>query len=565
MITMNRRWRILVAAVSAVCVPALATPAQAAPDDTPSLAEARRVQAELVRQTGVTGVDDGYPGGLAVAAGATTTCAAPGFVMFCWGAGDPEPVEPPSSLESPYSVAAGRAHTCVLETFDESDEGGDLYCWGENAEGQVGDGSTTTRPAPVRVAQNVRQVAAGADHTCAILADFTVSCWGRNDVGQLGQGSAGASADTPQPVPGLADIADVAAGGNTTCTVDEDGTARCWGANDDGQVGDGNASATPVATPAAVVVTGVGADFTQIDLGRAHTCAVTDEHEAWCWGADTKGQLGDGAPLTAQDEPVAVPLEDVWGVNAGGDSSCSVDQEGTAHCWGDNAEGQLGVGDRTDRSEPMAVDVSAVPVSTILRALLGIDGGMLGSISIGDGHACGLDVQGNAFCWGDNADGQLGDGTTTDRLVPTATRLVPGVATDVAAQAGDAELRVTWKAPADLGVGSLSGYGAIAISDDGAAGRCFSPTPGCTVPELTNGAEYEVFVFTSTSAGFSTTEPVPAIPLGVSTPAPSNGGGGGGGGQLPITGAAVSLLILLGGGLVAGGMLLRRAGNRRAR
>ncbi|MEV7621517.1 hypothetical protein [Actinoplanes sp. NPDC089786] len=569
MLTTSRRWRIVAAAAIALLVPATAAPVHAAPPDDPSiLAKALTLQQQLykTKKAGVADFDDGDPGGQPIAAGGDVSCAAGFLELWCWGAGNAEPEAPTNALaNSAGPVTAGGAHQCVLELFDDSDVGGDLYCWGDNTYGQVGDGTTTARPAPVKVRGGVLQVAAGADHTCAILVDRSLVCWGRDDAGQLGQGAAGVPVTTPQAVPGLDDLADVAAGGDTTCALDDAGAAWCWGSNSDGQVGDGTAGATPVATPTSVDTAPLGSDdeLGQIEVGARHTCAVTYDERVWCWGADGHGQLGDDPAQAAQNLPVDTGLEAAWMVTAGGDSTCAVIEDGQGWCWGDNTEGQLGTGDHTDRAEPAKLDQSGLTGSSLYEYVFGATGGLLFGISMGERHACGMDVAGNAYCWGDNAGGQLGDGTTTDRLRPTATLLRPGAPRDVDTQARDAEIGVDWTSSDELGLGPVRGSQAVAFTEEGGFGSCSpgdSTSTGCTISSLTNDAEYLVFVSTMTTGGMATAEPVAATPLGMASPAPVAGGGGG---QLPITGAAVSLLIAIGGGLVMGGMALRRRARER--
>lgn len=567
MTTSTRRWRIVAAAAFALLVPATATPAHAVPGDDPStLAKALKLQAQLyqTKQVGATALEDGDLGGMPVAAGGDMSCSAGALEVFCWGAGDAEPSPAGSPQLDTGPVAAGRAHRCALEYSEDSDDGGDLYCWGDNTYGQVGDGTTTAQPAPVNVHDGVLQVALGADHTCAVLADLTLLCWGRNDAGQLGLGAAGLPEPTPQAVPGLTDLADVAAGGDSTCVVEDTGAARCWGSNSDGQIGDGTAGPAPVATPTAVDTSpiGVGADLLQIEVGARHACAVTDDLEVWCWGADDHGQLGDDAPAAGQSLPVDTGVEDAWTVSAGGDSTCAVDEDGHAWCWGDNTEGQLGTGDTTDQPEPAKVDQSGVAGSALYEDAVDASGGLLFAISVGERHTCAMDVSGNAYCWGDNADGQIGDGTTTDRLKPTATLLLPGTAGGVVAQARDAEIGVDWSEPDELGTGSPMGYRVVALADSGYS-LCYSEDStdtGCTLTNLTNGAEYRIYVTTITSGGAATAADVRATPHGTPSPNPVAGSGGG---QLPITGAAISLLVAIGSAMVLGGVLLRRKARDR--
>ena len=168
-------------------------------------------------------------------------------------------------------ITAGRAHTCALALEAESFG---AYCWGANDEGQLGDGSPDRQTRPKEVATDVIGIAAGAEHTCALTTEFTVSCWGRNDEGQLGVDTAGAASSSPEEVPGLTGIVHVAAGEDSTCAVDGDGKAYCWGA------------ITSAAAPAPVAKNG----FAQVGVGRSHACGLVGSTltggDVYCWGAD---------------------------------------------------------------------------------------------------------------------------------------------------------------------------------------------------------------------------------------------------------------------------------------
>jgi alpha-tubulin suppressor-like RCC1 family protein len=587
----NPWWRVAATAAAGVLsLPAWAVPAAAAPSGS-VVDDALRLRAALtevvrgVPRGAATGVDDGYPGGFYVATGNGASCSAAMLKTYCWGANDAgqlgdgttddatEPVEVdlPRAVQANMvgAVTSGRAHSCALSWFDDTEDGGDLYCWGDNTEGQIGDGSTTARPEPVEAAENVRQVAAGADHTCAITEDADVQCWGRNDQGQLGSGATGPSVSTPQAVPGLSDVIDLAAGGDTTCALDEDGAAWCWGSDGAGQVGDGGGAAgSPVTSPTAVVMTDVDGEFVQIEVGDRHACAVTREDTAWCWGDDASGQLGNGSSAGDPSQPVEVTTgEDFVSVSAGGDSTCAVANSGSIHCWGSNAQGQLGIGDRVDSAVPAEVDQGDVPSVPFLGfsnntvAATADGGGLLLQVSVGDAHACALDLQGNTFCWGDNSRGQIGNGTTADALTPVPTSLMPGPATGVRVTPGDRELTVAWSPPADPGTSDLLGFFSVAVGDGGFGDGFCKGGNACVIGDLNNGAEYQVVVVTQTEGGMSLSSAVPGTPVARASAAPVPGGGGGG--QLPITGAAVSLIIAAGGALVAGGLLCLRLVRRR--
>ncbi len=285
-------------------------------------------------------------------------------------------------------------------------------------------------------------IAAGAgwvsSHTCAILADGTVRCWGANDVGQLGDGTlhrdCGWNEDdqsdcspTPVAVLGITTASAIAAGGLHTCAILADRTVRCWGANLSGQLGDG----TTTDRPAPVAVVGI-TTATEIAAGIAHTCAVLADGSVRCWGGNRLGQLGDGT-LTGRTTPVAVPgITTAIAIAAAGNHTCALLADGTIRCWGSNYAGQLGDGTLTHQVCPAdqdTADCSPRPV-TVRRITTAT------AIAVGVLHGCAVLTGDTLRCWGSNASGQLGDGTRTDRPAPVA---VLGLATATAIAAGDDE------------------------------------------------------------------------------------------------------------------------------
>lgn len=267
------------------------------------------------------------------------------------------------------------------------------------------------------------------DHACALLADGTVRCWGSNEYGQLGDGRTDHSAceshpgqadcsKVPVTVPGLTDVVAVSAGGYHTCAVVEDGTARCWGRNDFGQLGNGTTTASNVPV---VVSDLIGA--AAVSVGGYHTCALLADGTARCWGLNWAGQLGDGTN-TDSNVPAAVSdlagAEDISSANGArcindfcpapvsGGSSCAVVSGGTALCWGAGYFGQLGDGNYANSNVPIAV-AGLATVETV---------------SAGGYHSCALLSDGTVFCWGQNFQGELGNGTTIESGVPVA---VPGL------------------------------------------------------------------------------------------------------------------------------------------
>jgi len=279
-------------------------------------------------------------------------------------------------------VSAGGHHTCALTTS------GTVSCWGDNSSGQLGDGTTRDRTTPVDVvglAPDVTMVTAGNDHTCAVTSSGTVKCWG-DTVDEA----------TPFDVDWLgSDVTMVSAGNDRTCALTTSGAVKCWGYNvHGGHLADG-------ALDSGVSVVSAGFD---------HTCAVTSSSGAvTCWGYNSKGQLGDGTTMDRVSFTGVTPVNvvglgsDVTMVSAGDEHTCALTTSGTAQCWGDAFWGQLGDGTTTNRLTP--VDVVG----------LGSDVTM---VSAGGDHTCAVTSSGTAKCWGSNFEGQLGDGTTTDRSIP---------------------------------------------------------------------------------------------------------------------------------------------------
>jgi alpha-tubulin suppressor-like RCC1 family protein len=237
---------------------------------------------------------------------------------------------------------------------------GTAACWGLDQRGQlgdgtIGDGSILSRSFPAAVVglSGVTALDSGEAHTCALLDDGAVSCWGANDSGQLGDGTT-VSRSTPAVVPGLSDVVEISAGGQHTCARLADGTAACWGNDQRGQLGVvGPPNGFGISSP--TVVPGL-ADVVQIVAGGEHTCARLRDGTASCWGANNNtGQLGDGTH-TDRAAPAAVPgLSGVAALALGQNHSCALLLDGTARCWGDDSDGQGGVGWEFAHAVPVKV------------------------------------------------------------------------------------------------------------------------------------------------------------------------------------------------------------------
>ncbi|MHC3004948.1 RCC1 domain-containing protein [Gordonia metallireducens] len=295
---------------------------------------------------------------------------------------------PQAAAAEEVQLSAGLGTTCAIRD-------GAAWCWGDNQAGQLGDGTTTNRWTPTRVADltGVTSISTGGPNTCAV-AEGIAYCWGNNDYGQLGDGTT-TSRPKPTRVADLADVTAISTANWATCAIAA-GSAYCWGTNDFDQVGDG--STANQYRP--VRVAGLE-DVTSISVGVNFACAVAGG-DAYCWGLNDNGQIGDGTTDNRSEPTRVADLDAATSVSAGDQATCAI-AGGSAYCWGDNAFGQLG--DGTNDSRTTATLVSGVDDVT--------------AISTGTGHTTCAIAGGVGYCWGANAWGSVGDGTLEDRPNPT--------------------------------------------------------------------------------------------------------------------------------------------------
>jgi alpha-tubulin suppressor-like RCC1 family protein len=362
----------------------------------------------------------------AIATGTYHSCALlAGGTVECWGYnfygqlgnGSTTDSSTPvvvSGLSGATAIAAGSYHSCALLA------GGTVECWGYNTDGELGNGTTTESNTPVAVSTlsgPATAIAGGFFHTCALLSNGTAECWGDNINGELGNGT-NTSSDTPVAVSGLSGATAVAAGANHSCALLAGGTVECWGYNSEGQLGNGTntSSNTPVAVS---MLSGA----TAIATGAYHSCALLASGTVECWGYNSEGQLGNGTN-TNSNTPVAVStLSGAAAITAGFGDSCALLSNGTLQCWGYNAEGELGNNDPTFTN-------SSLPVTVVGYVVPGA--GVKKFVS-GDYHSCALISDGTVQCWGINGSGQLGNGSYNNSSTPVAVTGLSGPAIAIAA------------------------------------------------------------------------------------------------------------------------------------
>ncbi|MEO7997219.1 MAG: hypothetical protein ABI852_07215 [Gemmatimonadaceae bacterium] len=315
----------------------------------------------------------------------------------------------------------GESTTCVATT------GATVFCWGLNsAFREFGVGSDTTAGSSVPyliTATNVASMSSGhGSHACGMSALGSVKCWGRNTFGQVGGNLVATTGAGPVVVAGNANWSMISTGRLTTCGVTALMVAYCWGANQRGEGGNSTRGIGEAAIgPRQVEIT---LDFKSVAAGWTHSCGITTAGALYCWGDNNHGQLGIGAADTAVHRvPAAVqPTLQFTQVVAGGTYTCAIAVDKNAYCWGQNATGNLGDGTLTERAAPTLVSggMKFVQISASTGFgtgnLTGLPNVPVGAVA----HTCALTETGAAYCWGWNGAGQLGDGTIIDRLAPVA-------------------------------------------------------------------------------------------------------------------------------------------------
>ncbi|MCH9663666.1 MAG: Ig-like domain-containing protein [Gammaproteobacteria bacterium] len=334
--------------------------------------------------------------------------------LYCWGAGGNGRLGIGSTAESTAparigvatnwtQVGAGSAHTCAIN------DSGELYCWGNRNDGRIGLATgtgTALNPLQTGATQNWTQLSSGAEHSCAINDSNALYCWGKDDEGRVGDGRVPAPNITPTLVVLVGapnSWAQVSAGNRHTCAVHSGGALYCWGQGNSGVLGLGVNDVAGRFTPTRV---GTAANWAQVSAGNAHTCAVKNAGELFCWGFAGSGRLGLDDVDTAQLTPTQVGTAANWAqVSAGNAHTCAINTGAELFCWGEGDNGRLGLNSNTDKNIPTQVG-SATNWT---------------QVSAGNAHTCAVNTDYQLLCWGLGTNGRLGLDSTSSRSTPAAT------------------------------------------------------------------------------------------------------------------------------------------------
>ncbi|MEO8139749.1 MAG: Ig-like domain-containing protein [Gemmatimonadota bacterium] len=340
----------------------------------------------------------------AIETGFGTVCGVvTGGTVSCWGynafgqLGDGSTTDrwapvPVAGLTSATALSVQGDHTCAVA-------GSQTFCWGDNASGQLGDGSRVQRLTPVAVvgAPALTAIRTSAAWSCGLTGAGQAWCWGDNTRFELGFDTVYYRA-VPAPVSGGQTYTALTVRDSRSCGLRSSGVADCWGFRRYGESGIQSNVPTP---------DGGAIGYSSIDQGQEHACGLDAQGHAWCWGANDYGQLGSGV---VGQSSVEYPATAVTGgltftsISAGGYHTCGVTSTGAAWCWGDGFSGVLGDGSTGNSVSPVPVPVAG--------------GHVFDRISAGGSHTCAITTTDAAWCWGANNAGQLGDSSSATRFTP---------------------------------------------------------------------------------------------------------------------------------------------------
>ncbi len=355
----------------------------------------------------------------------------------CWGSNGSErlgmaeteegysTVPVPSKAGAEWAqISAGGEHTCGLNGS------GQLECWGSDRYGQLGTGTGGLGEDN----NGWRNGQAGGQHSCGLHLDGSLWCWGINNSGQLGIGSL-VNQPAPAQVGVDTDWADLGVGFAHNCAIKGDHSLWCWGFNGSGRLGNGGEFGTRT-SPVSI---GPGIQWRYVDAGWGHTCAIDTGGGLWCWGANCNGQIGDGTGDPSGHclnilVPTPIGSDHDWvTVAVGGNHTCAIKGAGELWCWGKHDKGQLGLGVNADQYHIIPVLVEGVDVGGEISVTDDLDTGVDGDgdtslpttpppvwtvLSLGFDHSCGMKSDHSIWCWGANGMGQVGDNSTENRFNP---------------------------------------------------------------------------------------------------------------------------------------------------
>ncbi len=290
---------------------------------------------------------------------------------------------PVKIMSNVKSISIGNYHSAAIK------ENGDLYTWGDNYYGQLGNGTKDDSPSPQKIMSNVKTVCLGKyGHSAAIKENGDLYIWGDDSFDLLGNGT---KDDSPSPQKIMSNVKSVSLGISHCAAIKENGDLYTWGLNTYGELGDGtnNSSDTPIK-----VMTNVKA----VSLGNLHSAAIKENGDLYTWGDNYYGQLGNGT--TDKSSSPQKIMSNIKAVSLGWNNSAAVKENGDLYTWGNNNYGELG--DGTDKD-------SNVPIKVM---------GNIMAVSLGNNHSAAIKENGDLYTWGDNYYGQLGNGTTDTSLVP---------------------------------------------------------------------------------------------------------------------------------------------------
>jgi alpha-tubulin suppressor-like RCC1 family protein len=374
----------------------------------------------------------------------------------------------PAHAQRYVAVSVGSTHACGLR------ETGQVFCWGSNSSGQLGDGTQTASTLPVRVVSldPATAVSAGLSHTCAIVQGGKVKCWGSGLAGQLGNGGA-ISSNTPVEVTSISTAIAIGTGFNHSCALLSSNAVQCWGSDFDGQLGN-DVAITGSNTPVAVALGTNNA--TALAVGSSHACVRRSTGGVACWGNNFSGQIGDGTAGAGNDRPTPVNLAGVTSaamVAAGASHTCLALTSGAVQCWGDGSSLQIGL-DSTDSNVPRNVPGAS----------------NVAQLALGSYHSCARLTDGTAQCWGLSSDGRLGrsgGSSATPQAVVGLANLthISGGIDNTCAVRGDGQL-LCW----GRGVGGVLGSGGLLTS---ATATTVAGLALVTSLAVSNGFSYPAF------------------------------------------------------------------------